>query len=90
MDTLMKANVFFFITTIAVIIFAILGIVIAVYVVRILADIKRASAKFERTMAELGEQAEALSDKIGGSFLFNMIFGKRAKKPVHAHHKESK
>ncbi len=76
----MKANVFFFVTTIAVAIFAVLGIVIAVYVIRILRNIQRASDKLEQSIEALGEHAEALSDKISESFLFRLLFGKRAKK----------
>lgn len=80
MDTLMKADIFFFVTTIAVIIFLVLGVVISVYVIRILGNIKRASEKLEESVGNIGEQAEALGDKIAESFLFNLLFGKKAKK----------
>ncbi len=80
MDTLIHANIFFFVTTIAVIIFVLLGIIMAVYIIQILRNIKRASDKLEEGIENLSEHAEALSDKITGSFLFTLLFGKRAKK----------
>ena len=78
MDTLMKANIFFFITSIAVVIFVILGSIIAIYVIRILGSIKRASDKLEDGVDAAFENADALSTKIRESFIFNLLFGKKA------------
>ena len=73
MDTLMKANVFFFVTTIAVIVFSVLGIIALAYLIGILHDVRRATRKLE------GE-VDAIGHKISESFIFNMLFGKRKKK----------
>jgi uncharacterized protein YoxC len=80
MDTLMNANIFFFVTTIATIIFVILGSIVFVYVIRILADVRRASKKLEGGIDAIEEHSAALYHKIAESFVFNMIFGKKAAK----------
>ena len=80
MDTLMKANVFFFVTTIAVVAFTVVGLVAFFYLIGILKDIRRATSKLESEMEAVAHDADALYHKIAESFLFNMLFGKRAKK----------
>ena len=82
MDTLMKANIFFFITTIAVLVFLVLGSVMFVYIIRILRNIKRASDALEAQVEHLGEHADVLYHDIRESFLFHLLFGKKHKKRV--------
>ena len=79
MDTLMKADIFFFITTIAVIIFLILGSIAFVYLIKILRNIKRASDTLEHKIEVASEHADTLYHSIAESFLFNMLFGKKKK-----------
>ena len=80
MDTVLKANVFFFVTTIAVIAFTVVGLVAFMYLIGILKDIRRATRKLEGEMEAVAENADALYHKIAESFLFNMLFGKRSKR----------
>ena len=80
MDTLMKANIFFFVTTIAVVAFTLVGLVALYYLVGILKDIRRATRKLEGEMEAVAHDVDALYHKISESFIFNMLFGKRAKK----------
>lgn len=80
METLMKADIFFFVTTIAVTAFSILGVVAFLYLIGILRDIKKATRKLEGELEAIGDGAEALYHKIETSFLFNLLFGKRARK----------
>ena len=80
MDTFMKADIFFFVTTIAVVTFLLLGSIVAFYVIKILRNVHRASQKLEEKIEAGSEQASALYHKIVESFLFNMLFGKKAKK----------
>jgi len=76
----MKANIFFFVTTIAVIIFLVLGSIAFFYIIKILRNIKRASEKIEEKIEAGSEHASILYHKITESFLFNMLFGKKHKK----------
>lgn len=79
MDTLMKADIFFFVTTIAVAAFCIAGLIALACLIGILRDIKRATRKLEGELEAFGENADALYHKIAESFLFNLLFGKRRK-----------
>lgn len=76
MNTLMKADIFFFVTTIAVALFGILGTVAFLYLIGILRDIRRASRKLEGEIEAMSEGAEALYRTISESFLFKLLFGR--------------
>ncbi len=80
MDTFMKADIFFFVTTIAVVAFLIMGSIAFYYLIRILRNVKRLSDKFEGTFDAAGEHAHKLYHEIRESFLFNLIFRKRGRK----------
>jgi len=47
MDSLMKADIFFFVSTIFLVIFSILGLVGVIYVIKILHDVKNIAAKIK-------------------------------------------
>jgi len=76
MDTLMKADIFFFVTTVVVTIFGILGTVAFLYLIGILRDIRRASRKLEGELEAIGNGAEELYRTISESFLFKLLFGR--------------
>lgn len=80
MDTVMKADIFFFVTTIAVVAFLILGSIAFWYLIKILANIKRASDKLEAEIENIGERADSLYHSIRESFLFRLLFGRKSKK----------
>jgi hypothetical protein len=52
METLVKADIFFFVTTIAVVVVSLLGVIVLVYAIRILRDVKDVSSRV-RTGSEL-------------------------------------
>ena len=79
MDTLLKANIFFFVTTIAVIVFLVLGSIMFFYIIGILRNIKKASDKIEEKIDAAGEQVDTLYHSISNSFLFHLLFGKKKK-----------
>ncbi len=77
MNTLMHADIFFFVTTIAVIAFLVLGSIAFYYIIGILRNIKRASDKIEEKIEVASEHADDLYHSIKESFLFAMLFGKK-------------
>ena len=79
MTTLIQANIFFFITSIAVVIFLILGIIAFYYIIGILRNIKKASDAIEHKIESVSEHADDLYHSIKESFLFSMLFGKKRK-----------
>ena len=80
MDTLMKADIFFFVTTIAVVTFLILGSVAFVYLIKILRNIKKASDLIGDKIETASENADVLYHKIQESLLFQLVFKKGPKK----------
>ncbi len=81
MQTFIHADIFFFITSIAVVVFLILGSITFWYVIGILRNIKKASDKIEDKIEVASEHAEDLYHSIKESFLFAMLFGKKKSKP---------
>lgn len=77
MDTLMKADIFFFVTTIAVIVFLILGSIAFYYIIKTLRNIKNASDTLSHKIEIASENADTLYHSIADSFLFHMLFGKK-------------
>lgn len=63
MDTLIHADIFFFITTIAVVFFTIGFIIFAVYFVRILDDLNHISKKMRVEGDKIIEDVETLREK---------------------------
>ena len=57
MDTLLKADIFFFVTALAVVVIAAILAVVLVYLIRILRDVKSVSGRVK-------EQAELVSEDI--------------------------
>jgi hypothetical protein len=80
MEPLMKADIFFFVTTIAVGACSILGAVALWYLIGILRDIRRATAKLESEIDAISDNADALYHTIRESFLFGLLFGKKKRK----------
>jgi len=63
MDTLIHADIFFFVTTIAVVFFTIGFIIFTVYFVRILDDLKYISQKMRVESDKIIEDVETLREK---------------------------
>lgn len=80
MDTVMKADIFFFVTTIAVVVFMTLASIALWYLIKILRSVRRAADSLEGKIESASEQAEALYGKLTDSVLFNLIFTPKRKK----------
>ena len=74
MNTLANANIFFLVTTIATVIFVILGSIAMVYLIKILRTVKRATDAIEARMESASERLDALSDSISQSGIFGFLF----------------
>ena len=79
MTTLIHADIFFFVTTITVIVFLILGSIVLIYTIGIMRNIKRASDVIEQRIEAAADHADSMYHSIKDSFLFRMIFGKKRK-----------
>lgn len=77
METLMKADIFFFVSTSAVIIFIILGIAIAWYLIKILKNVKEATDILKNKIKAIDYQLDEIKKGITESSIFRFIFTKR-------------
>lgn len=80
MHTFMKADIFFFVATIATVIWVILGSIALVYLIKILRTIKRATDAIEARIVDAGEKLDAFSEQLSQSSIFRMFFGGRKKR----------
>ncbi len=64
MEAVLKADVFFFVTTIAVVILTILGIIIGVYLVRILREVEYIARVAREEVDELSEDISEIAGNI--------------------------
>ena len=80
MTTLIQANIFFFITSVAVVIFLILGAIACIYLIGFLRNLKRASDMLTHKIEIASEHADTLFEDIRESTIFSFLFGKKRKK----------
>lgn len=84
MESIAKSDIFFFITTIAVIVITLFVVLLAVYAVRIMSDVKFISKKVKEESVEFLEDAKEMRQEIrdkGTSLLgiLSLIFGSKKK-----------
>lgn len=80
MDTLMKADIFFFISSISAVVFLILGCIVFYYVIRILVNFKEVTEVLKSKIEIVGDDVHALARDVRESFVFALLFGKKKKK----------
>ena len=64
MDTLAKSDIFFFITSIAVVLFTIVGVIVAIYVVKIARNISEISERANEQTKKISDDIDALRENI--------------------------
>jgi hypothetical protein len=79
MESLVQADIFFFITSIAVIICTIVFIVTGYYVIKTMKNISRISESLKNTVESAESELADISNHVRDSALFTFIFGKRKK-----------
>jgi len=80
MNTLLQANIFFFIASMGTIIFIILGSIALFYLIHILKNVKEATDSLRGKIETASEQVEKMRQKISESLIFNLIFAKKPSK----------
>lgn len=77
MDTLVHADIFFFIAAVSTILIAILAIIALVYLIRILKSISSVSSTLERGVHHVSSNMDKVAMALLGKKLFNLFFGKQ-------------
>lgn len=83
METLIKADIFFFITTICIVLITIGLLILLYYVIRSARRIdlltEKIEAKIDTVVLEAREEIKEIGRDIRGSFLYNMLVKKKRK-----------
>jgi hypothetical protein len=77
MDTLVKADIFFFITSISVILVTLIIAFLSYKIMRAVAEIERLAQTLGENIESAGEDVKDLVLDMRDSFLFRMLFQKR-------------
>ncbi len=80
MDTFIHADIFFFITSVAVVFITLFMIVALYYFILILKRFNILSEKLEKNISHVSGDIEGMAQQVKESFIFNLIFPKRRKK----------
>lgn len=80
MDTLLKANIFFFITTIAVVLLTLALLIAMYYIVKSLRRLAALAEKVEENLKDATVEVREMAEDMRDSALFNLVFRKRRKK----------
>lgn len=75
----MKADIFFFVSTIAVTIFIIFFILLSIQLMRFFHLCNQILKQIESTAGELSQDAKEMIEEVRESFLFRLLFFKRSK-----------
>lgn len=82
METLIHADIFFFIATIATVIFTVLISIALCYLISILRSVKQATDIIKNKVEIVNENLEAIQKKVVESSIFNFIFAKKTKSKI--------
>lgn len=80
METLMKADIFFFVTTIAVGLVAVFLIIALCYIMRTFTRLRMLIEKVEANVHEVNIHTMEIVEQIKESTIFNFLFKKKTKK----------
>lgn len=74
METWMKADIFFFVTTACVAVVSIAVVVLIIRIVTLVGALKRLVKMFSESVDSVSEEARDLLDRIKANTFFNMLF----------------
>ncbi|HSE56605.1 MAG TPA: hypothetical protein VLB02_00775 [Candidatus Paceibacterota bacterium] len=77
MDTLIKADIFFFVCTVGFVLLAVIGALVLVQSVLLLQKMNRIAARIEKNINAVSAETEALIEDVRESALFRFLFGRR-------------
>lgn len=80
MEPIVKSDIFFFISSIAVSLFTIFGIIIGIYIVRIVRNFHDMSRILQKRVQAADTEIGEILSHVHESAIFKFIFGKRKNK----------
>ncbi len=79
-SSIIHADIFFFVTTVALIIFTVIGIIASLYIIAILKNIRDISRTLKRGVENAEGRIEEIVNDIEDSTIFRFIFGRKKQK----------
>lgn len=79
MESVLKSDVFFFISSIAVIIFTVVFIIVGFYFIKMMRNFSQISERLKETVKGATSSLEEVGDSIKESPVFTFFFGKKKK-----------
>jgi hypothetical protein len=80
MESLAKSDIFFFITSISVIVITIVIVIAGYYVIHTLRNVRDISKTLKKTVHTAESEIEQIADRVTESPLFGFVFGKKKKR----------
>ena len=80
MEAIFKSEIFFFITSISVIIFTVVFVICGFYLIKIMRNFSDISSRLKETVDGATSSLEEIGDNIKESPVFSFFFGKTKKK----------
>ena len=80
METILKSEIFFFITSISVIIITVIFIIAGFYLIKIMRNLSNISDTLKRAVDNAESNIEEIGERVKESRVFNFIFGKKKAK----------
>jgi len=79
METILKSEIFFFITSVSVIIITIIFTIAGYYLIRIMKNLSNISDTLKKAVDNAESNIEEIGERVKESRIFNFIFGKKKK-----------
>ena len=80
MESIIKADVFFFISSIAIVLMTVMFVIAMFYLIKIMKDFAHISEALRGTVDGATHSLEEIGDHIKGSPIFRFFFGKKRNK----------
>lgn len=77
MESIIQSDIFFFITSISVIIFTVFFIIIGVHLVKIMKNFSHISEVLKDTVDDANSEIREIGEHVRESAIFSFIFGKK-------------
>lgn len=79
MESVLKSEVFFFISSISVILITVIFVIIGFYLIKMMRNFSHISERLKRTVDGAASSLEEVGDNIKDSPIFTFFFGKKKK-----------
>lgn len=80
METILKSEIFFFITSVSVIIITVVFVIVGYYLIRIMRNLSKISDTLKKAVDNTESNIEEIGERVKESRIFNFVFGKKKTK----------